>query len=433
MNCAFCKSENWKNVDKYRIKPEGMRLCQTCGFISYPDRFSSKEDAESYYKKSYRQTIPKVQNIFQGEKKINYHKAFLADEIKGWREAGKSLTVCDVGAAFGLALAWFRSEFEKGKCDVSGVDFTDSYIRNAWHLFQIPITQKFDDKKKYDLIMSYKTLEHIVDPEEELKKYIDCLKDDGYIYLSVPTWFHTFQDFGTATVSMDSYFHPDHINVWTRPQFETLIKICGGEIIKENHTMYGNTYLVKRKLENRKTERKELYEDPKQIEEKLNQMKMAYEAHLAGYNDRAIELYPNFPVAHIAGYERRKKEYHQRGFKWLYENVLAKAIKDCPDFADLHFFAGDICMRYDQFDLAVKHLKESLSMKPGHPTTISMLGNAFGTLASRETDEQERIQYLMEANKWAHTLQQISKESYNEAMNWILFNNSKLPVPKHVG
>ncbi len=44
MRCIVCDNSNWENVDQFRIKKEGMSLCKSCGFVSYPEKYKKKEN-----------------------------------------------------------------------------------------------------------------------------------------------------------------------------------------------------------------------------------------------------------------------------------------------------------------------------------------------------------------------------------------------------
>jgi hypothetical protein len=110
--CIICDSVGlWKNVDQYRQKAHGMAMCTQCGFITYPEIVSDHAKMVEYYREEYREP-PTYQNLLTGERKLHYHDAFLAPLFEEWRKTGKtSPKICEVGAAFGLALTWFRKQF----------------------------------------------------------------------------------------------------------------------------------------------------------------------------------------------------------------------------------------------------------------------------------------------------------------------------------
>jgi len=99
MECIVCKSNDWENVDKYRIKPEGMSICKSCGFVSYPSKWKSQEEIKQHYRNDYR-THPTSNNVFTGQRKVHFHNHFLTSVFKEWAESGKkSPNVFESGAA----------------------------------------------------------------------------------------------------------------------------------------------------------------------------------------------------------------------------------------------------------------------------------------------------------------------------------------------
>ena len=206
MSCANCGGQKWHNVDEHRIKkirldpldnkskPMDMALCVDCGFVSYPNMYSSNEEILTYYRKAYRKP-PSHFNLFTGERKNHYHLSFLNDLFLSWKEKGfDTPKIAEIGAAFGPTLNLMKHLFPKG--EMYGTEITTSFRRNAFHEYGIKLDEELDETKKYDLMISYKVLEHQMNPLSELEKYQRCLSDDGKLYISVPTWFNSLCNFG---------------------------------------------------------------------------------------------------------------------------------------------------------------------------------------------------------------------------------------------
>lgn len=432
MKCPICRGSEskWTNVDGFRMKEEGMSICETCGFISYPDKYKTKAEIIEYYKAAYR-APPSVNNIYTGERKIQYHAHFLENLFKEWRKTErKDIVVTDVGSAFGLFLNWLRHQIPGA--EVVGVELTTSYVRNAWHLFQIKSIPEFDTSKKYDLVSSYKSLEHILDPDVELTSYIDCLKDDGYLYLSVPIWFDAMRNFGAAGFDIEYYYSTNHINTWTRKHVEGLIRVCGGEVVKENHTYYESTYLVKRNLSLRTDDRSALYEDPKKIREYMKGILDASEAFQIGNHAAAIEAWPNFPAAWMTHYEHSRKQLDGLGFEGIYETYCKQALEACKQDADIHCFVADLCMRYDKYEKAIEHLNISNKLRPNSPNVFSLLSNCFRTMAKTSKVQATKIKFYEQSRQCAKMLGDMSTQNKGESMTWMMFDNTQIPTPFEV-
>lgn len=431
MICPICRDTNatWQNVDAFRSKEEGMSLCSKCGFTSYPGRYKSKAEIIEYYKKEYRQA-PNIGNIYSGERKIQFHAHFLSELMDKWREGNKSLVVTDIGSAFGLFLNWWRHQLPNS--EVTGVELTTSYVRNAWHLFQIKSLPEFDTSKKYDLIASYKSLEHILDPDIELQSYIDCLKDDGYLYISVPLWFDDLRNFGNSGFDLEYYYSPNHINTWTRKHFEGLLKACGGEVVKENHTYYNATYLVKRNDSLKTADRSAAFEDPEKIKDHMRRIFAANEAFQIGQYDKAIEAWPNFPLAWTSHYEHARKSYHDLGFEKIYTEFCQKALAACNEDADIHFLIADICARYDEYEKAIKHLNVTNKLRPNQPHIFSLLSNSFRAMGKAAKEPADKIKFFEQSRQCAKIMGEVASQCKGEAMTWMMFDNANIPTPFEV-
>src|SRR3990167_9119 len=151
-----------------------MSLCKSCGFVSYPKKWQEKEKVLEFYRKQYR-NAPTVENLYQGQRKLNYHQEFLTETLidKWKKEEKKNPVIFEVGAAYGLVLAWFKNMRDsKGflfpDADLNGSELTLSFKRNAYHEFVFNLTDDFDDTKQYDLVISYKVAEHMLDADKEL-------------------------------------------------------------------------------------------------------------------------------------------------------------------------------------------------------------------------------------------------------------------------
>lgn len=428
MQCPVCRSPEpkWKNVDEFRLKPEGMSLCMGCGFISYPAKYRTKAEILAYYRKEYR-AAPNVNGIYTGERKIHYHGHFLADLFAKWREEKRQAIVADVGSAFGMFLNWVRHQLPGA--DVIGVELTTSYVRNAWHLFKVKTIEDFDDTRHYDLISSYKSLEHILDPDVELRRYIRSLKDDGYLYLGVPIWFEALRNFGSTGFDLEYYYSTNHINTWTRKHVEGLIKACGGEVVKENRTFYDTVYLIKRNDALIPEGRDHCKEDPGVI---LSHLKRAFEAGVAyqeGNYAKVIETWPNCPPAWNAHYEMNRKLLHEKGFEYIYGEIIENGLASTDEDAEVHCLAADICARYEQYERAIEHISRANELRPNQPAVFALLSNCYRSLSKSAKAPEAKVKFLEQAREAARLLGEIATQHKGEAMTWMMHDNAHIPTP----
>ena len=422
------ETSKWKSVDQYRLKPSGMSICMNCGFVSYPQRYKSMQDAKNYYLKEYRKnSAPSVMNLYTGQRKLHYHAHFLRDLIDQWgKEEFHKPVICEVGAAFGMVLNWFKKQCFPN-AEIYGTEWDLAMRRNAWHEWKIKLDEDFDPSRKYDLIMTYKVAEHQSDADVRLREYAESLTDKGRVYVSVPIWFDTLNNFGKQGFELEYYYHPDHINVWTRKLFETVLAKAGLEIVKDNHTFYDSSYLCKRN-DALMTAPKQ-FEDPKDVIDSLDKIFRANQAGMDGDYDKAVEIYPNFPYGWEGKYEKNRSKIHAKGFEFIFENYLKPALDACPTSAETRLLVGDICMRYEKFKDAIKFLELSLRMKPENSEALGRIAKCFREMSARTSDREEKKRLRLEARNVERYRRDVSKQDEPDAISWIYNDNAKIEAP----
>ena len=423
MKCPNCGGDHWEDVDKFRLKPSGMGLCMSCGFVSYPAKWKSKEEIFAHYRTDYRNP-PTHANLFACERKNHFHHKFLYDTFETWKEQKNyKPAICEVGAAFGASLNFFRQVFPQA--DVSGTELTTSMRRNAAHEFGIKLSEDIDETKTYDMIMSYKVLEHQVDPHLELERYAKLLKPGGLLYMSVPTWFKTLYNFGMSGFDLEYYFDPNHINVWTREMFESMLRRAGFEIVKADQVIYSSTYLCRVNPEMKKEPM--VKHDPTMIKVALGNIRAAFMAFQDNNFKKAIEIWPDYPQAHVSHAEMSRKILGEKGWKAFSEEIIEPALKACPESADILVMATDFAMRAGEWQTATKFAEKALLWKPENPVSLSHLVNIMREIGIRAKDPKEKLHYFIQAREIATHWRNVSGQHFKEATDLILFFNAKIP------
>lgn len=414
MTCVCCGSNDWENVDAARLKPSGMAICKGCGQVSYPAKWQSYDALKKHYRKAYRNP-PNQNNYYTGQRKIHFHNAFLQSVFAEWAEKKITPKVFEVGAAFGMVLNWLKGNYPEGT--FSGTEWTTSYKRVAKHEYGLDLVDDFDDKTKHDLIISYKVAEHQLDVDKELRKYAESLSDNGYLYISVPTWFDTACNFGLGGFDLEYYYDANHINVWTREHFENILLRAGFEIIKKDYVMYDSTYLCKRNDAN--LELPVLKIDPEVIKERMARMKQAHQLFQQQRYDEAINVWPDYPSAWISKAEVYRKEIFNAG---TVKDFINKMLAACPHSVDVVVTATDLLMRAELFEDAIKFAEEALKSKPESPATLAQLIHIMRELALRARasgDKKAESHYWLEGVAIARHLQGVSTQHYGESLNFI--------------
>lgn len=423
MTCLCCGNTHWENVDQYRLKPAGMAICTSCGFVSYPDKWASYEEIKAYYRKSYRQP-PKADNFFTGQRKIYFHQTFLADLFKKWQDEGMNTPqVFEVGAAYGIVLDWLKNEYPKGS--FRGTEWAESYKRNAKHEYGLNLIDDFDSSEKYDLIISYKVAEHQLDVHNELRKYALCLTDKGHLYISVPTWFDSANNFGMTGFDLDYYYDPNHVNCWTRKAFENLLARSGLKVIKQDHMIYDSTYLCVRDDSLMNTP---LYrEDVENIKDRMKRMKEAYLLFVEQKYEQAIKTYPDYPAAHISLLELKRQDLKNLGWEKFKETYIKPMFEQCPTSNEVWITATDFAMRAEQWKEAIDLAHKALEYKPQNPATYSQLVQIMREMGLRATDQETKTHYFKQARNIAQHIKAISAQHFREATDMIYTFNALIP------
>lgn len=431
MNCPNCNHDSWINVDEFRSKDKdkdgkqiNMSMCGNCSMVFYPQKWKSKQEIVNFYRKEYRRP-PNAGNLFAGQRKNHFHVSFLNSLFEEWSK--KDLTtpvICDVGTAYGMSLHMFREIFPEAQ--LHGTELTTSMKRLAHHEFGFNLVDEIDETIKYDLIMSYKVLEHQLEPLEELKKYAKLLKEDGRLYISVPTWFNTLTNFGAGGFDLDYYYDTSHINVWTKEIFENILARAGFDIIKEDHIIYGNTYLCKVRKEQK--EIPVFKEDQNKIRAYLEKTKAAFDAFSNFKYEEAIAIWPDYPQAWLAHLEMKRKTIATDGFEAFHDNFIKPMIAACPTSAEVIICATDFAMRCNKFQLAIDYANLALQMKPANPVTLSQFINIFKELATHSKDESEKVSHYKKAKEYALHLMNVSAQNRDEAINHVYFLNTLIPM-----
>lgn len=425
MTCPNCASTAWENVDQHRIKASGMAVCTECGFVSYPEKWKTPEEIKAHYRTSYRNP-PTHANLFACERKNFFHQKFLHDLFQDWKARGiESPRILEIGAAFGFTLHWVRTHFPKA--ELHGTELTPSFRRTAFHEFGIRLDEEIDESKKYDLILTYKVIEHQLDPHLELERYARLLSPEGRLYVSVPTWFNSLNNFGMGGFDLEYYYDPNHINVWSREIFENILTRAGFEITKGDQAMYSSTYLAKPNPEMRKTP--VFKRAAHLVKSDLENIKKAFLLCHDNHFNEAIALWPNYPQAHVSRAEFNRKLLTEKGWDWFEETFIDPALEACPESSDPVIAATDFAMRADKWKDATAYAEMALAMRPENPTSLNHLANIMREMALRASAPQEKLHYFVQAREVARHLRAVSTQHFREATDLIFFFNSKIPFP----
>ena len=230
--CTICKSGDLEDLftQKFIIVGNNSNFsynivaCKKCGF-TYASDIPSQENYEDFYKKStkysLRETKDRIPLVAEESNKYYYSLINSYIENTNLKRKWKKLRILDVGCGSGYLLNNFK---KNGYLNLLGIDPAPSCRVLARRLFDVEVKtfpiSKFEDKKKFDLIIATGVLEHLEDLNKNLLKIVQLLKDDGYLFISVPDANH----FGRVLKEPFLEFSLEHINYFTKKSLFNLLR-----------------------------------------------------------------------------------------------------------------------------------------------------------------------------------------------------------------
>jgi 2-polyprenyl-3-methyl-5-hydroxy-6-metoxy-1,4-benzoquinol methylase len=214
-------------------------MCRDCGLI-FLDPMPTDAEANAYYKdqfwlRSQGSDEPTAKTILKAAR----HAEGRLTMLSPWLAPG--MRILDVGAGGGEFLAAaHRRGFE-----VEGVEPSAGYAAYAQRKYGIavhptPLAEADLGAKKFDLITSNHSLEHMRDPLAALRRMYDLLQPKGHLYISVP-------NLGDERLSPKRFFHAGHCYGFT---YETLVMMAAkaGFAAVERQPFGRGTTLIFRRL-----------------------------------------------------------------------------------------------------------------------------------------------------------------------------------------
>ena len=211
MKCRVCGND--KNNIKYEAKEMMMGFrdtfdyfeCSKCGCLQiceiptdldkyYPSNYLPHAQRETFTSKLYDILI--IYIIFRRSLLgfllyyfVNFdeNEVILYELLNTYRKNNllkKESKILDVGCADGK----FLSYLYRGGCrNLTGIDLfiDESKFKDKLNLIQVALDE-YDTDEQYDFIFSNHSFEHMENPLINLKCFKNLLKDNGYLFLSMP-------------------------------------------------------------------------------------------------------------------------------------------------------------------------------------------------------------------------------------------------------
>jgi len=378
-SCPICEQNNWHDLDYLRDQkywynrdiredkePVGFKICKECGFVTYD--YIELERLSEFY--DLQRQIMSPNNIVTCNRKNEYHKKFLGNIIKSeWK-------CLDVGCAQGAFLDLLHNYYKVPISNLYGTEWSDAFRKFGKFEYNLNITKEIDQSIQYDFISYYHVLEHVQWPDEEMELISKLLKDNGYLYISVPTFLDILEEpSGAICDNFENLYHLNHVNVFTKQSFKNLLHKYGFKIIQDNDHLYGYTVLCQ------KGEIQEIVKEKYlQHIDTLEKQKKAIELLITKKSDEAFKLYPKFPDAYVffSLNKDNMKEYDAQ------INLLNKCLEVCPDDTKILSQKGKVLFQWDEND----------SKKQYYSNNIKAAEKIFLDLTERKPGQEDSYYFL---------------------------------------
>ncbi len=222
----------WSGFNQYEIwgnAPDSLKLeiarCKDCGMV-----YAINSDEVDMSNDKFIHHRPAKEPVPAPSPRLDYHRAQL-NMLKPYIPAGAR--VLDYGAGF---CNFLRAARERGY-EVEGINPIRYAAEWAGRVLDIEVHpvfgMDFETDKRYDLIVSDMTFEHLVNPRGNFAKIRNLLAVDGVAYIEVPNW-HTIKRLRRG---VDCLKDPTHYNYFTPTTLADMAQREGFQVIRKAPTV----------------------------------------------------------------------------------------------------------------------------------------------------------------------------------------------------
>ena len=247
VNCPNCNGE--ESVEDFTKNSFSYFLCTDCKTVFVNPRPTKMLLNDFYAKSKAFQGFTK--SLYENENGRRNHifipRASLIQEFLS--EMGlKKGEILDVGCSVGTMMSIIK---EKSSFNVVGLDPSLealSISRDRGLKVYAGTIEEFEpDEKRFDVVLSFETIEHFFWPLEFVKKSSEILRAGGYFIFSTPNY-HGFDimTLGTFYQRISAPFHLNYFNIDT---IDRILDLAGFRVIKKMTPGILDLITVKKQVE----------------------------------------------------------------------------------------------------------------------------------------------------------------------------------------
>lgn len=229
--CDLCNSNRIKQLYSHRVN--GVRysygICKKCSYVY---------QYEKYMRTHYEDLPCQGQSDYADhtKRRANYIVNFVDEHLSKYSD----LKILDIGCGEGGVMKNLKDLISHSSIFGYTLDTGKPSIDPTLNIiYQNVETGKGErDPNRYDLIVMSHVVEHFYNPVKTLTTIKDSLKDDGIVYIEVPSFIN-------GEVRVPTIFCPEHISFFTIDSLSVLLNQCGYEIVKVlDSKFWGNIKVV---------------------------------------------------------------------------------------------------------------------------------------------------------------------------------------------
>lgn len=206
-NCPICGNKKFSFLYKQKYTSHfnhKIVCCKKCDFI-FVENIPSKKYYEEYYRS---------QSKYEGVREHEVHEDQSISKLLSFTKKRilKDAEILDIGCSTGYLLSVLKKVGYKNLLGIEPALKCKKIAKEKYGLkVETSDLNTFNSSKKYDLIILSMVLEHLVEVKNSIKKIKKLLKNDGYLYISVPST----SNFYLNTIEPFGEFSTEHINFFT--------------------------------------------------------------------------------------------------------------------------------------------------------------------------------------------------------------------------
>lgn len=220
--CTLCGDNKIRKLKGYYEK--GLMKCRGCGFV-FMEKIPSPEELDLHYGSYSYESAGYLSPLT-----IKSYNSLL-DEFEPYR---KTNNILDVGCGRG----WFLAQALKRGWKVYGTEYSKTAVRicqeTGINIKEGVLDATNFDTEMFDVITSFEVIEHINNPNEELKEIYKLLRTGGLFYCTTPNFNCLMRYYLKADYNVIGY--PEHLSYYTKSTLNKVTKRNGLHPIKFQST-----------------------------------------------------------------------------------------------------------------------------------------------------------------------------------------------------